>query len=309
MSLKHISFQIRPVPPFRLDLTVWALRRRPDNIIDRWDGRVYRRVLVAADEPVEVATTNTGTPKEPRLQIIGTAQQFSPEAKSEISEEIEKLLGINVDMSDFYQFADRNKELRPLAEHFRGVKPPRFCSVFEALVNGIVCQQITLTLGIQMLNRLAQKYGPSFNLETETHYGFPEPEDLAGLEPEVIRKLGLSNNKARALIELSRSLVFECLDLEHLTNIKDEEVMRFLDNLEGVGRWTAEYVLLRGLGRMHIFPASDVGGRNNLRRWLGIKKALDYEETKKALEPWQPFSGLVYFHLLLNRLEEAGYLR
>ena len=50
-----VTFSLTPVPPFRLDLTAWALRRRPNNLIDRWDGETYRRVLVMNGYPAEVA--------------------------------------------------------------------------------------------------------------------------------------------------------------------------------------------------------------------------------------------------------------
>jgi DNA-3-methyladenine glycosylase II len=73
--------------------------------------------------------------------------------------------------------------------------------------------------------------------------------------------------------------------------------------LRGVGRWTAEYALLRGLGRLHVFPGDDVGARNNLQRWLGFLEPLDYEGVRRTLARWAPFQGLVYLHLLLNSLQ------
>jgi DNA-3-methyladenine glycosylase II len=76
-----------------------------------------------------------------------------------------------------------------------------------------------------------------------------------------------------------------------------------LCTLRGVGRWTAEYVLLRGLGRLHVFPGDDVGARNNLQRWLGILEPLDYDGVQRVLARWQPFQGLVYLHLLLWGLQ------
>jgi DNA-3-methyladenine glycosylase II len=72
---------------------------------------------------------------------------------------------------------------------------------------------------------------------------------------------------------------------------------------------TAEYVLLRGLGRTHIFPGDDVGARNNLKRWLRLEKPLDYEAVRRTLERWHPYAGLIYFHMLLDRLAEAGFLQ
>ncbi|HEY5029750.1 MAG TPA: hypothetical protein VIK39_15185, partial [Candidatus Angelobacter sp.] len=81
-----------------------------------------------------------------------------------------------------------------------------------------------------------------------------------------------------------------------------------LVRLKGVGRWTAEYVLLRGLGRLDIFPGDDVGARKKLAHFLGKRKPLDYEGVCKAVARWQPNAGLVYFHLLLARIKKAGWL-
>lgn len=68
-------------------------------------------------------------------------------------------------------------------------------------------------------------------------------------------------------------------------------------------------MLLRGLGRTHVFPGDDVGARKNLQRWLNLVKPLDYAAVERTLKRWHPYGGLVYFHLLLDRLEEAGFLQ
>ena len=71
------AFWVEAVAPFRLDLTVWALRRRTSNLIDRWDGHTYRRVLVIGKEPAEVAVSQTGPPNAPRLHVSLTSNQVS----------------------------------------------------------------------------------------------------------------------------------------------------------------------------------------------------------------------------------------
>jgi DNA-3-methyladenine glycosylase II len=76
--------------------------------------------------------------------------------------------------------------------------------------------------------------------------------------------------------------------------------------LRGVGRWTAEYVLLRGLGRIDVFPGDDVGARNNLERWLHLKKKLDYARVQQVLKRWRGYGGMIFLHLLLKSLDEAG---
>jgi len=98
------------------------------------------------------------------------------------------------------------------------------------------------------------------------------------------------------------------LDLGTLERMDENEAVESLMQLRGVGRWTAEYVLLRGLGKTSVFPGDDVGARNRLAGWLGRKRPLDYDAVKRALARWYPHTGLVYFHLLLAGLSESGEL-
>jgi DNA-3-methyladenine glycosylase II len=81
-----------------------------------------------------------------------------------------------------------------------------------------------------------------------------------------------------------------------------------LSELRGIGRWTAEYALLRGLGRIDLFPGDDIGARNNLERWMRRRSSLDYSGVAHVLSKWKPFGGLIYFHLLLDSLTRTGLL-
>jgi DNA-3-methyladenine glycosylase II len=64
--------------------------------------------------------------------------------------------------------------------------------------------------------------------------------------------------------------------------------------------------MLRGLGRLHVFPGDDVGARNKLKRFLDLERPLDYESIARLLERCHPYAGIVYYHLLLDSLAEAG---
>lgn len=97
---------------------------------------------------------------------------------------------------------------------------------------------------------------------------------------------------------------FECLE-----KMDNQAVIDSLLELRGVGRWTAEYVLLRGLAPLNVFPGDDVGARNRLAKWQHRKKPLDYTGVARVTKRWQPFAGMVYFHMLLEGLSEAGVLK
>ncbi len=287
---------------------VWVLRRRPENAIDRWDGRCYRRALALGSGAVEVAVTQTGPPETPRLRVTVAGERTGPGTRPAVTAALERLLGLRIDLTEFERFAACDARLGPLARRFRGMKPPRFPTVFECLVNAIACQQVTLTLGIRLLARLAETYGPDMGGGEVPARAFPRPDDLARRKPEELRPLGFSRQKARAMIDLACAIAERRLDPEAMATESDEIVVDRLCRLRGVGRWTAEYVLLRGLGRLHVFPGDDVGARNNLQRWLKAPASLDYEGVHQALAPWQTYAGLIYFHLLLDRLAEIGVL-
>jgi len=302
------TFLLEAIPPFRLDLAVWTLRRRPHNAVDRWDGTTYRRVLPLPAGPVEVAVAQVSPPEAPQLQVVVAGRPIRAAMRVAVTAALERLLGLRIDLTGFYQFAASDRRLGQLAQRFRGMRPPRFATVFEGVINAIACQQMTLTLGIRLLSRLAVACGTAFGEGDEVVHAFPRPEDLAPLSPEALRQLGFSRQKARAMIELAQSVAEGRVDLEGLEALPDDEVIDHLCELRGVGRWTAEYTLLRGLGRVHVFPGDDVGARNNLRRWLRLRKTLDYEGVRRVLGRWDGYAGFVYFHLLLDRLAEAGYL-
>jgi DNA-3-methyladenine glycosylase II len=307
--MQEISFALTPFPPFSLELTAWALRRRPKNEVDRWDGRKYSRIFVFQGNAVEVSICQEGGLNKPKLHVvvIGEISDLRT-VQSRISAALEKMFSIRKDLRAFYVLSGGDKRLRTLAPRFAGVKPPQFPTIFEALVNAFSCQQVSLDLGIILLNRLSHSYGVAFSGTDGVFHAFPRPEDLAVLSTEDLRKLGLSRNKGRAIIELSKRVIDKDIEIEGLEKLSDAEIVHYLSRIRGVGRWSAEYVLLRGLGRMNMFPGDDVGAQRNLRNFMRLDERPDYEQIKRITSRWQPYAGLVYFHFLLDRLKAKGYL-
>jgi DNA-3-methyladenine glycosylase II len=304
------KFELTAVPPFRLDLTVWALRRRPGNCVDRWEGGTYRRAMRVGGALADVAVVQVGTPESPRLAITVTSETpvDRDAARDETAAALRRALGLDVDLTCFYGCIASDPDLQPLIERFRGLKPPRFPSLFESLANAVACQQLTLTFGIELLNRLAAAFGPRSPGDRTGAHAFPRPADIVGLDPDALRGLGFSRQKSVALVDLADRLECGTASVDDLQHLGDDEASRALQALRGIGRWSAEYVLLRGLGRLQVFPGDDVGARNNLTRRLGIATPLDYDGVRRVTRRWAPYSGLAYFHFLLAGIEESGWL-
>lgn len=308
--MSELSFRLTPRALFRLDLTVWTLRRRPDNAIDHWDGRVYRRILAFDGLPVEISVRQTRPPDEPQLEVMAVcAQRQPPRLKDKLTAILERTLGLQVDLSDFYEMARDDPKIGTLVRRFNGFRPPRFPTVFEALVNAIACQQLTVLVGIMLLNRLARTRGMAFGPGSAAAFAFPTPEELGSTRPETLGALGFSRQKASALIRLGRECASDASHLEALAELDDRQALTRLLDFHGIGRWSAEYAMLRGLGRLNVFPADDVAGVRNLHRCLRLKKIPDYNTGRRLLSRWHPYEGLLYFHFLLAKLDSRGFLQ
>lgn len=302
MKSEWTVFHLFPVQPFKLDLTVWALRRRKENFYDIWNNGVYKRILVIHGKPVLIKIKQLAPASCPKLEV--TLKGCKSNDCTTALQIIERTLGVKRDLAAFYRQIEKDENLGPLFRSLKGLKPPRFPSLFEAIINGICCQQLSLTVGIILLSRLSQNYGRAF--DNEIQKSFPEPDSLAKSSIQELRLIGLSGQKARAIIALSKEFLSNPVVFEDLEKLDNESVVTRLMGYRGVGRWTAEYVLLRGLGRLESFPGDDKGAGKNLKERLGITKPLSYHEVKSIVSRWHPFEGFVYFHFVIQKLRERG---
>lgn len=304
--MDYIELTIRPLPPFRLDLTAWALKRRPVNTIDKFDGRVYSRILLLSGKPVEINAVQIGPSRKPLLRVVAHGARLPQEAEVAMKRTVVDMLGLNVDLTEFYALSSKHPKLGALVEKFRGLKPTRFPSIFETLANAIACQQVSLNVGLLLLSRLTHEYGKG--LDAAENKAFPAPEKISHSNIQKLRAMGFSRQKATYLRDLSQSVSNGSVALEKVAAMDDEEAITYLMSIRGIGRWSAEYTLLRGLGRLGIFPGDDVGGQNSLGTWMGTREKMSYERVQELLGKWGDFRGLIYFHLLLHGIEKSGEL-
>jgi DNA-3-methyladenine glycosylase II len=288
--------------PFRLDLTVWALRRRAHNRVDLLEDGVWRRVLVLGGEPVAIEARQTAAGARPRIEVVARARSRARPLREAVADAVTRMLGLDCDLEPFYRMARRDRALAAIAERGRGMKPPRFASIFEAFANAVACQLVSLSAGLHVLNRVSEVYGLAARTDSGTPmHSFADPARVVHASEDRMRALGLSRSRGRYLIDLARAAQdARDPDFASLGALDDAGAAARMCAMRGVGRWTAEYVLLRGFGRLNVFPGDDVGGQNHLRAWLGIDTRLDHTGVGKLLQRWHPYEGLIYLHLVLG---------
>lgn len=279
----------RVEPPFRLDLTVAALRRLPTNRVDVYDGARYLRAFEADGGPVVWEVRQVSMDLEVRLYgAVDDAALFL--------ERLDRMLGLRFDLGPFYARAAAGPaSLRRLVETFRGVKPPRTASLWESFVNTIPFQQLSLKSAMTVLGRLIERSSEPVEFKGSRLYPLGAPGRFARLSEERIRSVGLSATKARALREAAAAIHAGAVEEGALEALDSAALARRLRRFHGIGAWTAELMLLRGFRRLETFPAKDAGAT------AGLRAVLPGVDAPRLLETLGPYKGMLYYHLLLAR--------
>jgi DNA-3-methyladenine glycosylase II len=288
------------VPPFRLDLTVSALRRLPTNPIDvlTADGR-YLHAVAGSHHPriVQVRQTN---PAE--LVVTIDADPRDTADHQAILSLVARTLGVNRDLSDFYHSSATLPWLDPLAQRLRGLKPPRYRSLWEAFVNAVVYQQVSLHAASAVVQRIIQAFGAPLESEGTALYLFPSAERVLDASDDALRGMGLSTGKLATLRRAADAIDSGLLDEATIEELPSSEAAALLRGIKGIGPWTATVMLLRGFGRLDVFPMNDSGVARNLSLATGETEA----NVAPVLDALGAQKGMLYFHLLLARLEAKG---
>ncbi len=257
--------------------------------------------------PVSVEVEQRSEHK-PVLEVsVLTAGDYTAEDMDSIERQVRRLLGTNVDLQPFYDLADTDVRLADLKERFLGVRPPRFPTLFESIVNAIANQQLSLEVGIELLNRFTDRFGAR-PPDAQGLVAFPDAESILAVGPDDLRGLGFSMRKARYILSSAHAVATGTVSDSGLEACDRAEATELLLAQRGIGRWSTEYILLRGVGRLDVFPADDVGARNKLQRLMELTHAPDRDEIISMTALWSPWAGMVYFHLLLDGLARNGHI-
>jgi DNA-3-methyladenine glycosylase II len=178
---------------------------------------------------------------------------------------LRRVLGLHLDPRPLQRLAQIDRRLLPAALALRGMRPPRFTSLFEAFANVVPFQQLSLDAGVAIVGRLVERFGGCVEQDGRRLYAFPTAQVIGGATLERLRQCGLSSRKAEVLRALARAIGSGELSEEALSGMSTPAALQVLTALPGIGPWSASLVLLRGLGRLDVFPPGDVGAMRGLR--------------------------------------------
>ncbi|MEP6989517.1 MAG: hypothetical protein ABJA80_01205 [bacterium] len=285
--------------PYRLDLTVSALRRLSTNVVDVLAPHgQYVRAHCGLNGPV-IARVTQASADALVVTIEGDASEHARTLAL-----VRRMLGVDRDLSGFESAAATIPWLAPLVERMRGVKPPRYPGLWEACANAIVFQQVSLRAASTIMQRVIVSAGQSVDVEDMPVrlYTFPTAESVQATPDSVLRSAGLSASKVGALRRVIDALASGALDATTLDGCASHDAAAMLRRIKGIGPWTAAVILLRGLGRLDVFPANDTSVASN----IALVARTAPPDVPRLLDDLGSQRGMLYFHLLLARLEARG---
>ncbi len=287
--------------PFHLEATVRVLQRRPTNLVERWERDRYIRVLATPGGLALAEVENRGTIDAPDVRLTVRHGKASG-----VEQVLRTSLGLDVDPRPLRRLAEAEPRLRPTAIALRGMRPPRFTDLFETFANVVPFQQVSLDAGIAIVGRMVERFGEHVEYDDRRFHAFPTAAAIADARVETLRACGLSLRKAHALRQVARTIASGDLTAATLSSLSTKDALVTLTELVGIGPWSAALVLLRGLGRLDVFPPGDVGAARGLGAVMHLPPgALAFQQV---LDRFGDRRGYLYFCALGGALLARGLI-
>ena len=288
-------YHLEPTQPYSFASSLKRLQDLPGQIVYRVEGDppTYTRALDQNGRLglIRIAAQGTG---------LGVTLEGDLEAADVLSR-VTRAFSLDLDLPAFQRHMEAADPIMAgLARKYAGARPIAAFSLWEALAFSMIAQQITMsfafTLKASLVSLAGRAYGP--------YPAFPGPEAVAALRYEDLQAHKYSRRKAEYVIDTARAIVTGALDLEAVTALPFDQAVQELVKVRGVGRWTAE-CLLMDAGAPDAFPAGDIGIRNAVQRFYGLDHQPLESEVRDMGRAWAPYSSLACFYLWLGLLDKG----
>jgi DNA-3-methyladenine glycosylase II len=277
---------LRPTPPFDFAIALGYLSRSAQEPLDVvLDGR-YRRAVLLQGRPSLIEVQAAGTVDDPSIEVslLGESAELDlvPLAEALVA----RCFRLAEDQRPLADVAVADPVFGAVLERLRGARAVLMPSPFEALVWAILGQQINIAFAYKVKRALVERYGETLEYDGVVYRLFPEPARLATLSSGELREIQFSRQKAEYVTSLAGLVAEDRIDWEALRNAPTDEAVAALSALRGIGRWTAEYVCMRGLGHRDVIPAADIGLRAAIGRAYGLGRNATEIEVRALSERW-----------------------
>jgi DNA-3-methyladenine glycosylase II len=295
---------VAALPPFSFDLSA-AIFANGDRQIRSYEERFWQVIRVNG-KLVLATVEEAGTVDKPKVSAeLKSDRPITVEDKKRAEEAVNSLFGLDLDLTPFYETVKDDEIMADITRKLGGLKSPTTPTVFEALVDSIVEQQISLKVANSIESRIIKKFGDVLDLEGDVYYVYPTPQRLAAVSIEELRECGLSFRKGEYIKGAATLIAEGKLDLENFKSYeRSEQIIKELDEIRGIGVWTAELTMLRGMKRLDALPADDLGLRRVIARYYRNGEVIKSAEARGIAENWGDWKGLAAYYLVVADMKD-----
>ena len=157
---------------------------------------------------------------------------------------------------------------------------------FATLLRSIVSQQISTAAARAIRKRLEALLAP----------GRPTPKKVSRLSEEQLRSVGLSAQKIRYVKDLAKKSLNGEVQYRSFRFMTDDQIIEQLVGVRGIGRWTAQMLLIFCLGRLNVFPYEDLGIRKGIQKIYAFDELPDKSTCLQVSAPWHPYCSVASWY-------------
>ena len=289
----------RPVPPYDFELTAGQpnYSREQQFKTEEYVDGCYIRLLDLGEMVALANVRSVGTVDQPELSVELTGPDLTDADVGRAAEQITWLLGCDQDLRPFYDAVTEDPVLADVVGDFYGYHNTRTATVYEALVQAVLGQQIATNVSRIIRSLLVENYGVRATIADREWYAFPRAESLAIAEVADLRQLKLSYRKAEYIQGIAQGAVDSGDNFASTHDLEDDEVVKRMVAIRGVGQWTAQWVLVRALARPDGFPVGDLALRRTVSSLYFDGKEIDDAQLLEFSQRWTPWRSYATSYL------------
>jgi DNA-3-methyladenine glycosylase II len=267
-----------PKAPYDFDKTLTFLRRFPPSKEEQARDTFTKAILIE-NQVILFELFSKGDIEKPQLQYrLYTDTNMTNERAAEAIERISFFLSLYDDLNPFYHLSKTDPIFYPIAQKLYGYHHVKFLTPFENACWAILSQRTPVHLARSIKNGLASAFGKSIQRNHCTYKAFPEPQHILNAPENEVLKVVRLERKVKYLMSAAER--FAEVPNTFLMEEDYETVHQWLKEINGIGDWSASFIMLRGIGRMERLPIGEKMLKKEIhslyRETADVSKASDF---------------------------------
>ena len=283
--------QLTPTPPFDFDHSLDFLGSfGPTAGEQALAAHALTKATRVNGQTVVFRLISTGDVEAPRLDYTLYSDQPIDGLTARATADLAAFfLSTADDLRPFYAIGRTDPVFAPIIERLYGYHQVKFLTPFENACWAILTQRNAMPIARKMKDALVERFGSSLELDGLRYAAFPEPARLAAADPAELLELIRNGRRAEYLADVARA--FSSVDEAWLRTGPYEDVETWLRGINGIGAWSAAFVMLRGLGRMERIPIAEGKIPKDVSKLYGEGRQLSAAEIQRIAEGYGAWQG------------------